>query len=80
MQTLVLEHPADETSRLLEACDTEGAIRIVAEGKSYVLRSVPVQTGRIRKLPDFQKRFAFIFPQTLTAEQTAAADRMIGGE
>ena len=78
--TLTLPHPSDETSELLHACDREGSVRIVAEGRHYLLRATPAVRGTMGAVPDFEGRLHTAFPQPLTAAQTAAADRMLAGE
>ena len=80
MLTLTLRHPSNETSELLHACDREGSVRIVAEGRQYLLRAAPAARGPMGAAPDFEGRLRAAFPQPLTAAQPAAADRMLAGE
>ena len=80
MLTLTLQHPSDETSELLHACDREGSIRILAEGRQYLLRPDVAARGQMGAPPDFEGRLRTSFSETLTPAQTAAADRMLAGE
>ena len=80
MLTLTLQHPSDETSELLQACDREGSVRIVADGRHYLLRAAPAARGPMGEAPDFEGRLKTTFPHSLTPAQTAAADRMLAGE
>ena len=80
MLTLTIQHPSDDTSELLHACDREGSVRIVAEGRHYLLRAAQGARGPMGAVPDFEGRLKTAFPRSLTAAQTAAADRMLAGE
>lgn len=80
MTTLTLEHPAKETADLLQTCDREGSVRIVAEGRQYLLRTTVQSRGRLGHVPDFEARLATVFPVALSAEQTAEADHLLAGE
>lgn len=80
MLTLTLQHPSDETSELLHACDREGSVRIVAEGRHYLLRATRAARGAMGAVPDFEGRLRTVFSQPLSVAQTAAADRMLAGE
>ena len=80
MLTLNLPHPSDDRSEILHACDREGSVRIVSEGRHYLLRIAPAARGPMGAAPDFESRLKAAFPQSLTAAQTAAADRMLAGE
>ena len=80
MLTLTLQHPSDETSELLHACDREGSVRIVAEGRHYLLRAALAARGAMGAVPDFESRLRTVFSQPLSVAQTAAADRMLAGE
>lgn len=80
MLTLTLQHPSDETSELLHACDREGSVRFVAEGRHYLLRAARAARGPMGAAPDFEGRLKTAFSQSLTAAQTVAADRMLAGE
>ena len=65
---------------MLHACDREGSIRILAEGRQYWLRAAPAARGPMGAVPDFEGRLRIAFPTALTPAQTAAADRMLAGE
>lgn len=80
MKTFTARSLDRETSRVLETCDAEGAVRIRhRNGRSYILtaqRAVPAGSRR----PDFRHRRETLFRKNLSAGATADLDRLVAGE
>ena len=66
-------------SRVLDACDHEGAVRIQRrDGRAYTMRAD--RPSRMTEVPDFAARLAKIFPKPLNAAQTRVFDKLLAGE
>ncbi len=81
MKTFTVRELDRETARVMEACDTYGAVRIKRrDGRTYTLEADKGR-GRITRLPDFAARRRNIFGRKLISrKQAALADKLLGGE
>ena len=69
-----------QTAKVLEACDRAGAVRIRARGgKTYSLQ-VEASGRKMGPVPDFAARHRKAGMKRMTAAESAALDRLIGGE
>ena len=84
MKTFTVRQLDRETARVMEACDTYGAVRIKRrDGRTYTLQSDHSKTNGAawdRWWEEREKQVKAIFPDPLTRKQTRAVDRMIAGE
>jgi len=79
MKTFTVRDLDRQPTKVLKACDVEGAVRIKSRnGRTYTIRA---DNGgqRIRSLPDFAARKKAIFPKPLTRKQVALVDRLVAG-
>lgn len=81
MKTFTVRELDRETARVMEACDTYGAVRIKRrDGRTYKLEA-DRPTGKITRLPDFAARRRKIFGRKMISrKQAALADRLLAGE
>lgn len=70
-----------ETARVMEACDTYGAVKIKRrDGRTYTL-GADQQKRQIIDPPDIKSRLRKIFGDTvISKKQAALADRLLAGE
>ena len=80
MKTFTVRELDREPSKVLDVCDSEGAVQIRRrDGRAYILR-VTKSSSRIMRLPDFRGRLKKIFPKPIPARQAAFVDRLLAGE
>jgi hypothetical protein len=84
MKTFTARELDRETTRVLDACDAEGAVRIRRRnGRAYTLQpELPKRNGVAWTdwWEERQKWIKQICPEPLTRKQARAVDRMIRGE
>lgn len=81
MKTFTVRQLDRETARVMEACDTYGAVQIKRrDGRTYTLEAENKQP-RIARLPDFAARRRKIFgDKVISKKQAALADKLLAGE
>ncbi|MDQ6623015.1 MAG: hypothetical protein M3Y86_05955 [Verrucomicrobiota bacterium] len=81
MKTFTVRELDRETARVMEACDTYGAVRIKRrDGRSYTLEAEKKSPGIIN-IPDFAARRRKIFgDKVISKKQAARADKLLAGE
>jgi hypothetical protein len=80
MKTFTVRDLDRQPSAVLDASDSDGAVRVRRrDGRTY---TVQPERGdkRIKSLPDFRARIARICPQPIPKVQTKLVDQLIAGE
>ena len=65
---------------VLDACDRDGAVRILRRGGKIYTVQADAGPGLISALPDFPARIARVYSQPLTRAQTRQMDKLLAGE
>ena len=81
MKTFTVRQLDRETSRVMETCDAEGAVRIRhRDGRSYMLQVEGKQKGTMNP-PDIMARLRKQFGNMkISRKQSDLADKLIAGE
>ena len=80
MKTFTVRDLDRQPGAVLDASDSEGAVRVRRrDGRTYTVQ--PERGGkRIKSLPDFRARIARIFPEPIPRAQAKLVDQLLAGE
>ena len=81
MKTFTVRDLDRTPALVLEACRTDGCVRVRERGgQTYLITPESVPTKTIVRLPDFAARRAQLFPGTLSKAFARKLDKLIAGE
>jgi hypothetical protein len=80
MKTFTVRQLDREPGAVLDAADSDGAVRVKRrDGRSYSIQP-EARSARIKELPDFLGRIKRIFPKPVSKSQAQEFDKLIAGE
>ena len=80
MKTFTVRELDRETARVMEACDTYGAVRIKRrDGRTYKLE-VEQKQQNVMNPPDIMARLKTYCPKRISKKQADFVDKLIAGE
>ena len=80
MKTFTVRDLDRQPGLILDACDTDGLVRIRRrDGRTYRLQPEH-QKKTMATLPDFAERRKRLFPKALTQKQATTFDKLLAGD